>query len=115
MDFSDGEILDNMTELINLYEADEEALKAKENQFFQCVNGLVELAGMYGFSGNIWHTYLTFLLVNHENAFSMASEIRGAIKGSIKTLQKMISRYSRNCTILTSLSLTKCLELHAAG
>ena len=86
--FSDGEILDNMAEIINLYESDEEALRAKENQFFQCVNGLVELAGMYGFSGNIWHTYLTFLLVNHENAFSMASEIRGAIKGSINDLAK---------------------------
>ena len=86
--FSNGEILDDMTELINLYEADEEALKAREDQFFKSVNGLVELAGMYGFSGNIWHTYLTFLLVNHENAFSMASEIRGAIKGSINELAK---------------------------
>ena len=27
--FSDGEILNNMAELINLYESDEEALKAK--------------------------------------------------------------------------------------
>ena len=86
--FSNGEILDDMTELINLYEADEEALKAREDQFFKSVNGLVELAGMYGFSGNIWHTYLTFLLVNRENAFSMASEIRGAIKGSINDLAK---------------------------
>ena len=86
--FSNGEILDDMTELINLYEADEEALKAREDQFFKSVNGLVELAGMYGFSGNIWHTYLTFLLVNHENAFSMASEIRGAIEGSINELAK---------------------------
>ena len=87
-DFADGEILKNMAELMNLYESDEEALKAKEDQFFKCVNGLVELAGMYGFSGNIWHTYLTFLLVNHENAFSMASEIRGSIKGSINDLAK---------------------------
>ena len=87
-EFSNGEILNDMAELINLYEADEEALKAREDQFFKSVNGLVELAGMYGFSGNIWHTYLTFLLVNHENAFSMASEIRGAIKGSINDLAK---------------------------
>ena len=86
--FSDGEILNNMAELINLYESDEEALKAKEDQFFKSINGLVELAGMYGFSGNIWHTYLSFLLVNHENVFSMASEIRGAIKGSINDLAK---------------------------
>ena len=87
-EFSNGEILNDMAELINLYESDEEALKAREDQFFKSVNGLVELAGMYGFSGNIWHTYLTFLLVNHENAFSMASEIRGAIKGSINDLAK---------------------------
>ena len=84
--FSNGEILNDMTELINLYESDEEALKAKENQFFKSVNGLVELAGMYGFSGNLWHNYLTQLLVNHENAFSTASEIRGAVEGSINHL-----------------------------
>ena len=33
--FANGEILDDMTELINLYEADEEALKAREDQFFK--------------------------------------------------------------------------------
>ena len=44
--FSNGEILNDMAELINLYEADEEALKAREDQFFKSVNGLVELAGM---------------------------------------------------------------------
>ena len=33
--------------------------------------------------GNLWHTYLTFLLVNDENAYSTACEIRGMIEGSI--------------------------------
>ena len=41
---------------------------------------------MYGFSGNLWHNYLTFLLVNHENAFSMACEIKGPVSGSINCL-----------------------------
>ena len=36
--------------------------------------------------GNLWHTYLTYLLVNNENAFSTASEIRGEISGSINEL-----------------------------
>ena len=40
-EFSNGEILNDMAELINLYEADEEALKAREDQFFKSVNGLV--------------------------------------------------------------------------
>ena len=112
-DFSDGEILDNMAEIINLYEFDEEALRAKENQFFQCMNGLVELAGMYGFSGNIWHTYLTFLLVNHENAFSTASEIRGTIEGSINQLALhdfaiFKELYDFDLTVLDKLFHTSC-------
>ena len=49
-------VLNKMADLINLNESDEEALKAKEDQFFKSINGLVELAGMYGFSGNIWHS-----------------------------------------------------------
>ena len=71
-DFQHGEILDTMTSLMNAYEAGAEKLADWKREFFQCVNGLVELAGMYGFSGNLWHNYLTQLLVNHENAFSTA-------------------------------------------
>ena len=76
----------NMAEIMTLWEKDAADLKSKEGQFFECVNGLVEMAGLYGFSGNLWHCYLTFLLVNKENAFSTASEIRGAVKGSINEL-----------------------------
>ncbi|MCI5529012.1 MAG: ATP-binding protein [Blautia sp.] len=85
-DFQHGEILDTMTSLMNAYEAGAEKLADRKREFFQCVNGLVELAGMYGFSGNLWHNYLTQLLVNHENAFSTACEIRGAVEGSINSL-----------------------------
>ena len=88
--FQHGEILDKMTALMNACESSQdnlkENLKKQENSFFECVNGLVEMAGSYGFSGNLWHNYLTFLLVNHENAFSTASEIRGAVEGSINQL-----------------------------
>ena len=84
-DFENGEILHTMTSLMNSYEAEEDLGNRKE-EFFHMVGSLVEMAGMYGFSGNLWHTYLTQLLVNHENAFSTASEIRGAVEGSINHL-----------------------------
>ncbi len=51
---------------------------------------MCQMAG--GNGRNVWifrksvAYYLTLLLVNHENAFSMASEIRGAIEGSINQL-----------------------------
>ena len=45
--------------------------------------GFLELSEQHGLEGNLWHTYLTFLLVNDENAYSTACEIRGMIEGSI--------------------------------
>ena len=84
--FLHGEILEKMTELMNTYEKQPEMLGEKRDMFFECVNGLVEIAGSYGFSGNLWHNYLTLLLVNHENAFSTSCEIRGAVEGSINEL-----------------------------
>ena len=54
--------------------------------YFSCIHKLTELAGTYGFEGNLWHSYLTWLLVNNENVFSHASEIRVEVDGSINAL-----------------------------
>ena len=84
--FEHGDILDKMTALMDASEKSAVNASEMEEEFYECVNGLIEIAGSYGFTGNLWHDYLTLLLVNHENAFSMASEIRGAIEGSINQL-----------------------------
>lgn len=80
------EILRQMTELMENVRGSRLELEACRPIFFQCVNGLVEMAGSYGFSGNLWHNYLTLLLVSHENAFSRACEIRGGVEGSVNAL-----------------------------
>lgn len=49
----------------------------------QTLHKLIELAASHGFEGNLWQNYLAFLIVNHENAYSKACEIRGAVEGSI--------------------------------
>lgn len=85
-EFQHGEVLQKMTELMNAYEKNPESIGEKKGLFYECANGLVEMAGLFGFEGNLWHNYLTYLLVNHENAFSTASEIRGAIDGSINEI-----------------------------
>lgn len=87
--FEYGEILTDMTSLmdeIHDFSNTKENTEALCEKYYLCVNGLVEVAGAYGFSGNLWHTFLTLLLVNNENAFSTASEIRGALEGSINEL-----------------------------
>lgn len=50
---------------------------------YETLHKLIELTASHGFEGNLWHTYLTFLIVNHENAYSIACEIRGRVEGSI--------------------------------
>lgn len=85
--FSEGKILEQMTALME-QTPEEAAARKEENReiFYECVNGLIELAGKYGFEGNLWHNYLTYLLVNHENAYSTACEIVGQVEGSINEI-----------------------------
>ena len=95
-DFSEGKILEDMVLLINDCEREQISENGKEI-LYRCMHGLVEMAGMYGFSGNLWHNYLTFLLVNHENAFSMACEIKGPVSGSINCLAEQDFLFLKNC------------------
>jgi len=51
--------------------------------YYACYHDLMELAVSHGFEGNLWHNFLAFILINHENAYSRACEIRGEVTGSI--------------------------------
>ena len=56
--------------------------------FYECLKQLMELAESHGFEGNLWHSFLTFLVVNSENAYSRACEIRGRVDGSIHDIAR---------------------------
>lgn len=47
---------------------------------------MIDTAENYGFSGNVWHSWLTWYLVYHENAYSRAHEIRKSIPGGINPI-----------------------------
>ena len=99
-DFAEGEVLRDMTILVETYKKlvnaqislkdrrFRENMSAYEPQFYEALNRLVEMANRYGFSGNLWHDYLTYLLVNKENAFSTSCEIVGKVEGSINQMAK---------------------------
>ena len=52
-------------------------------EYYKCVHDLMAFAADHGFSGNLWQVYLTYLLVNHENSYSRACEIRGMADGTL--------------------------------
>ncbi len=52
------------------------------------IKRLLELATQYGFNGNLWHNYLTFILITNENPFSITCEKQGAKDGSVNHFAK---------------------------
>ena len=79
--FEEGELLARMARLIRDYESG--GIEEVRNALYSCLHELIDMAGHYGFYGNLWHDYLTNLLVNHENSYSLGCEMRGEIAGSI--------------------------------
>ena len=86
MDF--GGILNDMTFLMENYESEYYNREDLRSLLFECVNRLLELSVSHGFEGNLWHTYLTFLLASHENAYSTSCEIVGDVEGSINEIAR---------------------------
>lgn len=94
-DMENSDVLELLARLIGeeypAYEAGEltdSDLEYERESYCKAVNMLLEMAANYGFSGNLWHTYLTWLLVNSENAFSTACEIVGPVEGSINVMAR---------------------------
>lgn len=82
-DFEDGQLLHDMAFLMEHYKDDYYYKEDLQTLFYDCMHGLLEMAGNHGFSGNLWHCYLTNLLVNNENSYSRSTEIVGSISGTI--------------------------------
>ena len=85
-DFENGKLFSDFAWLIGHYKSAESDREEMEALFYTCLHRLTELAESHGLCGNLWHGFLTFLLVNHENAYSRACELRGAVEGSVNRI-----------------------------
>lgn len=85
-DFEDGRLFYDLTWIMENYKNEFYNREDMEALFFECFHQLMELAASHGFEGNLWHSYLAYLLVNNENAYSRACEIRGDVDGSINEI-----------------------------
>lgn len=54
-----------------------------KQEIFGQVKRILEVATQYGFDKNLWHNYLTFVLIISENPFSITCEKTGASDGSV--------------------------------
>ncbi len=68
--FKDGRLSDETTEELI-------------QKSYEYMHKLIEVTDNYGLEGNLYHSFLAFLLSNNENAFSMSCEKIGEKEGSI--------------------------------
>ncbi len=58
------------------------------SRIYAQVKRLLDLATVYGFNRNLWHNYLTFVLMTNENSFTLTAERQGASDGSVNHFAK---------------------------
>ena len=79
-------------------------------RIYEQMKALLDLSTKYGFDKNLWHNYLTFILLTNENSFSMTSEKVGANDGTVNHFAKAdFAVFQRSCLILISDRLKRLL------
>ena len=77
------EILETMCSLMEHLKDDYYTDEEREAMFYKTVSGLYSYASKNGFVGNLWHCYLTELLVYNENPYTISCEMRGNVGGTL--------------------------------
>ena len=78
----------------------------------RAVSELIDLSASHGYEGNLWHTYLSYLLAGNENAYSLACEIRGQVEGSINEVALNDFRIFKRLFDLDLRRLDNALEIN---
>ena len=65
-------------------------------RIYHQVKRILEVSTDYGFDRNLWHNYLTYLLITNENPFSLTCEKVGANDGSVNCLIMILNQWRKN-------------------
>lgn len=81
-------ILMELADIIRKMDDGSQTKEELSTRVFTQMKHLLQLATDYGFDKNLWHNYLTFLLITTENPFSITCEKVGANEGSVNYFAK---------------------------
>lgn len=76
-------ILTRLSEIFQDWEEDKCCKADLVKRIYVQMKRLLDLSTDFGFDDNLWHNYLTFLMINNENSFSLTCEKTGAGDGSV--------------------------------
>ncbi len=74
--YSEWKENETLCKMVNSMIGIEEKKQIEEirDEFSTSFHEILEMADRHGFEGNIWHTYLSYLLIMSENAYSLSKE-----------------------------------------
>ncbi len=84
-DDTDTSILSKFGKIFEDFEGGKDTPDRLRTRIYREVRRLLELATKYGFDKNLWHNYLTYLLINDENPFSLTYEKAGKQEGTVNS------------------------------
>lgn len=87
-DLGKDSILRKLSGIFEDFEAGTESKASLTTRIYEQMKALLDTATVYGFDKNLWHNYLTFILLTNENSFSMTSEKVGANDGTVNHFAK---------------------------
>lgn len=87
-DMPKDSILMGFNEIFSSFRAGDYSKSRLKAQIFTQIKNLLVLATNYGFNKNLWHNYLSFILITNENPFSLTCEKVGASDGSVNYFAK---------------------------
>ncbi len=87
-DMEEDSILMQLANICEKIENNSDSLDRLRTRLFVQVKRILQVATDYGFDRNLWHNYLTFLLITNENPFSITCEKVGAQEGSVNEFVK---------------------------
>ena len=82
-DASESNILSKLGKIFKDFESGADSPESLRTRIYAEVRRLLEIATKYGFDKNLWHNYLTFLIITDENPFSLTYEKAGKQEGTV--------------------------------
>ena len=110
-DLGEDSILLKLAGIVEDFENGSESKARLITRIYEQMKALLDTATMYGFDKNLWHNYLTFILLTNENSFSMTCEKVGANDGTVNHFAKADFKVFKNLFDYDFAKIEKELEI----
>ena len=110
-DLGEDSILLKLAGIFEDFENGSESKARLITRIYEQMKALLDTATMYGFDKNLWHNYLTFILLTNENSFSMTCEKVGANDGTVNHFAKADFKVFKNLFDYDFTKIEKELEI----